>query len=172
MIEVIRALEKQPISLSIMQRACPIARVIAYDKLPPRGTIESIIGRKKALIVLYTMHNKRGQKKEGVGHFACVLPLGKQRYEYFSSYGFPAEKELHMTHSKGRLLNLLGKNYIRSSARLQKKFNTQTCARWAAARAFLHELPLAVFTKYFTKRTILAKPDDIVTCATLFAFRG
>ena len=172
MIEVIRALEKQPVSLSIRARACPVARVIAYDKLPRGGTIESIIGRKKVLIVLYTMHSKTGAPKEGIGHFSCIIPLKKRRYEYFSSYGFTAEQELHITHSKGRLLDLLGKNYIRSSARLQKRFNTQTCARWACARAFLYKLPLQVFTKYFTKRTVLETPDDIVTCATLFAFRG
>lgn len=117
MIAVIRELEKQPITLGVLRRALPMAKCIPYDDLP-RGNFASVVGKKKALVVLYTLHDRTGASADGVGHYSCVLPLGKGKFEYFSSYGYRPEEEMHLTHSKDKLLQILGKNFIRSSAKL------------------------------------------------------
>ena len=166
--QVIKLLENQPITLAVLQRCVPHARVIPYDRIPKGAPLKSILGRKKVLIVLYTLHDSTGAPKDGVGHYSLILP-GK-RNEYFSSYGFSPEQEIAKTHSSGKILRLLGKNYIRNSAALQSKFHSNTCARWCAARALLPQVPLKLFVKRFTERLHLQTPDEVVTLSTLFLF--
>ena len=164
---VLREIEKQPISLATLRsKVPPYTKVLEYDKLPNKGSLAQVFGRHKALIIFYTMHDPR---ERPIGHFSTILKH-KNGYEYFSSYGFRPEEEIAKTHSSGKLLRLLGKNYVRSGARLQNKVHSNTCARWAAARCFLHEVPLQVFVKTFSGRTQLQTPDDTVTMSTLFLF--
>ena len=165
--ETLKQLEKQPISLATLRSKVPHhTRVVEYDKLPEKGSLAKVMGRHKCLIIYYTMHDPRNRP---VGHFSTIL-RHSNGYEYFSSYGYRPEEEIAKTHSSGKLLRLLGKNFIRSSARLQSKTHSNTCARWAAARCFLHEVPLQIFVKTFSSRVSLQKPDDIVTLGTLFLF--
>ena len=168
MLAVLREIEKQPISLGTLRSKVPHhTKVMEYDKLPESGSLDRVFGRHKCLIVLYTMHDPSNRP---VGHFSTILKHGKGKYEYFSSYGFRPEQEISKTHSSGKLMRLLGNNFIRSSARLQNNVHSNTCARWAAARCFLHEVPLQVFVKTFTGRCSLKTADDVVTLSTLFLF--
>ena len=165
---VLKALEKQPISIGALREKMPgYIKCMLYDELPTKGTLETLFGRRvKCIIVLYLMHDNN----RSVGHYSTILRLGKGKYEYFSSYGLPPEAEIHKTHSSGKLTRLLGDNFVRSSASLQEKTHSNTCARWAAARCLLHEVPLQLFVKQFSKGIQLRTPDDLVTMATLFLF--
>ena len=168
MLAVLEQIEKQPISLATLRSKVPRhTKVMEYDQLPESGSLERVLGRYKCLIVLYTMHDPRNRP---IGHFSTILRHGKGKYEYFSSYGYRPEQEIAKTHSSGKLMRLLGKSFVRSNARLQNKLHSNTCARWAAARCFLHEVPLQVFVKTFTTRVSLKTADDLVTLSTLFLF--
>ena len=114
------------------------------------------------------MHNEAGRPTQGVGHFALVLKDPKtKKISYFSSYGMNAEEELHKTHSKGRLLSILGKNYSYSRAPLQQKRNTATCGLWCLARAFLSDLSNEQFAKLMSGRLNTNTADDLVSIMTL-----
>ena len=162
---VVEQLKNQPISFRLLQRVVPRhTKVILYDDLPDT-TLDKIFGKKKCLIILYMMnHNKKA-----VGHYSTII-RHKTTYEYFSSYGFSPEAELHMTHNSGKLLKLLGKQYIRSGAKLQNLVHSNTCARWAYARCMLHEVPLQVFVKKYSSKMSVSQPDDLVILSTLFVF--
>ena len=98
--KVIRVLEKQPISVGLLRDKLPgYCKVIMYDDLPTKGTLEAVFGRRvRCLVVMYLMRGNR----EAIGHYSTVLRLGKNSYEYFSSYGYSPEQEIHKTHSGGR----------------------------------------------------------------------
>ena len=116
MLAVLEQIEKQPISLATLRSRVPAhTKVLEYDNLPESGSIEKVFGRHKCLIVFYTMHDPRNRP---IGHFSTILRHGKGKYEYFSSYGYRPEQEISKTHSSGKLMRLLGKNFVRSSARL------------------------------------------------------
>jgi len=170
--QVLKNIETQPITIGSLRQALPkSAKVILYDSLPEYGSIEGVFGRKKSLVILYQLHDEGGRKTEGMGHYSTILKLGNGKYEFFSSYGFSPEQEINKTHSGGKLIKLLGKNVVRSSVRLQQRFNSNTCGRWAAARCILRDVPLQIFLKHFAQRLTLQEPDDIITLATLFLFR-
>ena len=165
--QVLKALEQQPISLGALKQKLPgYVKCMLYDDLPAKGSLNAVMGRAKCLVVLYMMHDSN----RSVGHYSTILRLGKGKYEYFSSYGLSPEAEIHKTHSSGKLLRLLGKDFVRSTASLQEKTHSNTCARWAAARCLLHEVPIQVFVKQFTKGLHLRTPDDLITMSTMFLF--
>ena len=166
--QVLKALEQQPISLGTLKAKMPgYVKCMLYDDLPEKGNLGAVFGKAKCLIVLYLMHDNN----RSVGHYSAILRLGRKKYEFFSSYGFSPEAEIHKTHSSGKLIRLLGDDYIRSRAALQEKTHSNTCARWCAARCLLHEVPLQVFVKQFTGRNLhLRTPDDLVTMSTMFLF--
>ena len=175
MLQVIRQLESQPITVGALKRALPhTAKVMLYDSLPERGTMEDVFGKKKVCIVLlYQLHTKNGRTKSGTGHYSTISKLGKNKYEFFSSYGMKPEEEIAITHSSGKLTRLLGRNYVCSKARLQTRgFHTNTCGRFAAARCLLHNVPLQVFVKHFSGKVQLTSPSDLITLATLFLFNS
>ena len=172
MLKILRQLEQQPITLGALKKALPhTAKVMLYDHLPERGTLEAVFGKKDCIVLLYQLHSESGRTREGTGHYSTIIRLGKGKYEFFSSYGMKPEEEIAKTHSSGKLVRLLGKDYVRSSARLQTRgFHTNTCGRFAAARCLLKNVPLQVFVKHFSGRVQLPDPSDIITLATLFLF--
>ena len=105
---VINNLKEAPISISRMRRAVPEARVMLYDSLPENPKYSDLVKGKRCLIVLYQLH-ERGRSTDGMGHYALVQREGN-KLMYFSSYGLGPEQEIAATHSKGKLLKLLGKN--------------------------------------------------------------
>ena len=172
MLQVLRELEQQPITLGALKKALPhTAKVMLYDDLPERGSMADVFGKKDCIVLLYQLHTKAGRTQAGTGHYSTISKLGKGKFEFFSSYGMKPEEEIDATHSSGKLVRLLGKNYIRSSARLQTRgFHTNTCGRFAAARCLLKNVPLQVFVKHFSGKVHLPDPSDIITLATLFLF--
>ena len=174
MLKVLRALEQEPVGINHLRRAVvqmgmrTRVRVMLYDDLPNKGRMEDLMRKWKGLIVLYTLH---GKNADGVGHYACVVKR-PSHFEYFSSYGLPPDAEIAATHSdRGKLMRLLGRNYRISKAKLQGRFHTNTCARWALCRSVLADLPNSAFIKTFSGRLHLDKPDDVVSLATLFCIR-
>ena len=171
--KVLRALEVEAVGINHLRRALvhmgmkTKVRVMLYDDLPKNGTTESVFRGAKALIVLYTLH---GKNADAVGHYVAIIKHS-DHLEYFSSYGLPPEAEIAATHSDGKLMQLLGRNYRVSKAKLQSRFHSNTCARWAFARVLLHEIKNASFTKTFSEKMHFTKPDDLVSLATLFCIR-
>jgi len=169
MLQLLKRLESEPVGISHLRRAAPdYVGIQLYDKLPIGGSIDKVFGRKRAVILFYSMHDKRGKELPKMGHYSCIVRRGK-RVEYFSPYGYRPEFEIHATHSSGKLLALLGKNYVRSSAALQNRQQANTCARWALCRAIMCDTRLEVFVKLFSAKMHLSSPDDIVTLATLLS---
>ena len=171
--DVLRKLEEQPVGLTNLRHILhrKHVKVMLYDQLPEKGTLEQVFGKAKALVLFYMLHSKSGASRNETGHFSCILKLGRGKYEYFSSYGFSPEKELALSHSKGKLLRLLGKNYIQNTIKFQDRFHSATCGRWIAARCLLREVPLQIFQKYFRAKVKIKTADDLVTLMTMFLFR-
>lgn len=166
--EVVDNLKKTPIGISRMRGAVPEARVMLYDDLPADPKYEKVVKGKRCLILLYQLHN-RGRPTDGMGHYVLVQREGN-RLLYFSSYGLGPEQEIAATHSKGKLLSMLGKKYIRNTVGLQKKFHTATCGRWCVLKTKLADVPLKKFTKIFSRRQQI-DPDGIAVLATMFLIR-
>ena len=170
MLKVLRALEQESVGINHLRRALTHmglnkkVRVSLYDEL---GSGDPF-GKYTALIVLYMLHGKR---EDAIGHYSTIIKH-KTHLEYFSSYGLPPAAELAATHSDpDKLAKILGKNYRISKAKLQSRFHSNTCARWAFARVLLADLPNSAFVKTFSGRLHLTQPDDVVSLATLFCIR-
>ena len=172
MLQVIKALEAEPVGIAHLRRSCPaFVKVVEYDRLPGKGTVETIFGTAKALIVLYEFHDSKHRTEAGKGHYICLVRRGKG-VEYFSSYGLPPGAEISATHSDAnRFAAILGKRVKVNRTKFQSKYHTATCGRWAFARAVLADLPLAKFQAYFGRKVTLGTPDDIIALATIFAIR-
>ena len=115
--------------------------------------------------MLYQLH-ERGRPIDGVGHYALIQRDHDGRLLYFSSYGLRPEQEIAATHSKGRLLHMLGKKPRINTVQFQKRSHTATCGRWVILKARLSDLPLKVFQQTFSRRVQL-NPDDVVCLATM-----
>ena len=170
MLKVLRSLEQESVGINHLRRALvhmgrsKTTRVVMYDDLKGNPFTGSV----NAVIVLYMLH---GKSEEAVGHYSTIIK-NKTHYEYFSSYGLPPAAELAATHSDpDKLARILGKNYRISKAKLQRRFHSNTCARWAFARVLLADLPNSQFVKSFSGRLHLTQPDDVVALATLFCIR-
>ena len=171
---VLLALEKQPVGILELRRAAPLwCRVMKYDDLPAKPQLKLVLGKRyKCVICLYQMHDAKHRVSDGVGHYVCISRTLKGKVEYFSSYGMQPGVELSATHSDpDKLQSLVGSKPIISSARLQSRYHTNTCARWALLRAMLVQIPLKIFVKLMSGRLHLKTPDDLCALATLFVIR-
>ena len=164
--KVVDELKREPVGIDHIRRACPRAKVMLYDKIPPGATYDNLTRGKKCLIILYTMHS-RGKSTDGVGHYALIQKQGAKML-YFSSYGLGPEDEIAATHSSGKLRDLLGPKFIRNTMRLQSNFHTATCGRWCILKARLHDVPLRAFNRIFGQKKTSLDPDSIACIATMF----
>ena len=160
--KLIKKLETTAISMETMRNAAPPGcKVVLYDKLQrwPGGN---------SVIVLYQLHDAAGRATDQIGHYAVILKTANsKKMRYFSSYAYPPEFELRATHSKGRMLALLGKHYTWSRAPLQRKRHTTTCGLWALCRAYFWGMRDNDFAKMMTGRVRLSSPDDLVSTMML-----
>ena len=153
-------------SLETIRRAAPKnTRVWLYDQLP--ATREKVFGFRKNAIVLYQMHNRSGHAVNKVGHYALLMTTPKsKRLRYFSSFGLRPEAELHITHSKGKLLKILGKDYDWNRVQLQGDRNSNTCGLHAVIRAYFWKLKNSEYLK-LVKRFQARSQDDVVSIMAL-----
>ena len=136
-----------------------------YDRIPLSK--EAFFGLKTCVIVLYQMHDRSGNKNNKIGHYSLVMKTpGSKQLRYFSSYGFTPEYEIHLTHSKGKLLKLLGKKYTYNRTRLQNVTRTQTCGLHALIRSFFYKLNDRAYNSLL-KRFHSQNPDDLVSIMSL-----
>ena len=154
-------------TLDTIKRSAPKnTRVLLYDGIT-RDRVAFFNG-KDNVIVLYQIHNEAGRPSEGTGHYALVMRHPKTRkISYFSSYGYDPEYELHATHSKGKLLYILGKGYTWSRRPFQQKRSTSTCGLWCLCRAYLSKLKDKHFSSLIGGRLNTNTADDLVSIMTL-----
>jgi len=161
---LISKLEEIPMSISTVQRVMPsYCKVVLYDKLPQ--SLAQLFGNKKCVIIFYQMHDRSGKTQNGVGHFS-LLTKNRRGVHFFSSYGLKPEAEIHKTHSKGRLLKLLGKNYSWSRRQYQSVRRVQTCALHCLTRAFFANLTDLQYSKIMS-RLVIKNSDDLVSIMML-----
>ena len=162
---LIKKLETIPMSLSTLQIAAPKhTRVLLYDKLPV--TREKLFGRKTCAIILYQMHDRSGRLVNKIGHYALVMQTpGSKKLRYFSSFGLRAEEEIHIMHSKGKLLKILG-DHTYNRVAVQNTRNSNTCGLHALIRAYFWKLKNAEYLRLI-KRFEARSPDDVVSIMAL-----
>ena len=162
---LLQRLKEIPISLDTIQNYSPDdIGVIQYDNIKAKNLKELFKG-KRGVIIFYEMHGGGPQ----IGHFSLLLNL-KTPY-YFSSYGFPAEKELDLTKSDPKkLLNLLPE-YDYNKVRYQKIRHTNTCGLHCLARSYLH-FRESKYKELMTHRVVLQDADMVVCLMCLLLVRN
>ena len=165
---IVSHLEKIAISLNTIRQAAPRwCRVLLYDNLP--ATKEQLFSnRYKCAIILYTLHDARGRlRQDQVGHYSLIMKTKTGKLAYFSSYGLRPEQEIAITHSKGKILKILGKDFFWSRRALQKIRNSETCGLHCLARAYLYKLKEAAYYKIIGSRFTSNSADDMAGILTL-----
>ena len=161
--DILRYEESKPLSYAMMKKfAPPWCTVRLYDSLGKYSSLKAAAGSKPCMIVLYELHER---DQAAVGHYSLVLLGPKVRY--WSSYGYPVDYEVSVTHSKDTLKQLLG-DHVNDKVPYQRKEHTQTCWKWCLLRATLHKMPEARFKELFYKQSGSVKtPDDLCSVITL-----
>ena len=163
--EQILRFEKQvPLTYSLLKRAVPKwVQCRMYDELSRFKTLQQASSGKPCLIVLYTL--KETSKRGRGGHYSLVILDGPTRY--WSSYGYPVEHEIALSHQQDRLKRLLGK-HVNDEVAYQARNHTETCWRWCLLRSSLYKLPETRFKTLFYRLSPAVKsPDDLCTLVTL-----
>lgn len=164
---ILQRLKEIPISLKTIEEYCPDnVRVLLYDRIP--SSKQQFFGGKDAVIIFYEMHDATGQAKNTTGHFSLVV--NGTRPKYWSSYGFPPEKEISLTHSKGKLLRILGQHDW-NKTRYQKIKHTNTCGLHVLARSYLLDFTEDQYRKLMMRRVVLQSADLIVCIMCLILVR-
>ena len=102
--DILKYEEKKPLSFALMKKfAPPWCTVRLYDGLSKYSSLKAAAGSKPCMIVLYELHER---DETAVGHYSLVLLGPKPRY--WSSYGFPVDYEVSVTHSEDTLKDLMG----------------------------------------------------------------
>lgn len=161
--DILKYEEKKPLSFALMKKfAPPWCTVRLYDGLSKYSSLKAAAGSKPCMIVLYELHER---DETAVGHYSLVLLGPKPRY--WSSYGFPVDYEVSVTHSEDTLKKLMG-DHDNDKVPYQKKEHTQTCWKWCLLRATVHKMPEARFKELFYKQSPnLKTPDDLCSVITL-----
>jgi len=104
--EILRWEKQVPLTYKLMVKAAPSwAQCRLYDDLKRFKTLDQACAGKPCLIVLYTL-KPTGKRQRG-GHYSLVIRHG-QAACYWSSYGFPVEYEIALSHQASHLKRLLG----------------------------------------------------------------
>lgn len=150
---------------------------ILYSDLKNYKSIDQLIGRQKAAIILYQTSSKTD------GHYVCVGQRSTGQYFFFDSYGlhYGVEKQYGADYDKNlpRLLNNLfektGQEIEWNTYDFQSK-NPQvtTCGRWASLAALWKDLPNKDFVGLFThnKSPFLQNHDNCSVLLTMLPLRN
>ena len=155
----------KPVSSKVLvQKLPPYAKFMLYSELLKDTRHRSaIFGKHSCLVVLYE-GVIRGTTK---GHYV-VLIRRPGHIEYFSSMGFQPKHEQDMLglDENGAFERLLGKSYTTNRTKLQSdKYSINDCAWWVLCRVALFRMPLAQFTKFFTRKYHAQTPDQVLALA-------
>ena len=164
--DILRYEETQPLSYELMRKHAPKwCTVRLYDGLKKYKSLKEAAGGNPCMIVLYELHDSTKRNKVGVGHYSLVILGAKTRY--WSSYGYPVDFEISVTHSKDLLKDLLG-DHVNDKIDYQDREHTQTCWKWCLLRASVYKMPEARFKElFFSRSPRLKTPDDLVSVITL-----
>ena len=160
--QLLTHLEKLPVSLQRLRQAAPAhCKVVLYDKLP--NTVNAMFGDKSCVIILYQLHSKSGRALDKTGHYSLVFRTPDGKLRFFSSYALRPEQEIGLTHSKSKLLRLLGKNYSYNTTVYQPTRDTNTCGLHCLIRSYMYRLSPKAYRNMMKKRVQLNSADDIAT---------
>ena len=163
--EQILRFEKQvPLTYSLMQEAVPEwVQCRLYTELKGFKSLKAASKGKPCLVVLYTM--EQTSKRPRGGHYSLVI-LGS-RTRYWSSYGYPVEYEIAISHQANDLKRLVG-THTNDKVSYQAKDHTETCWRWCLLRATLYKMSENRFrTLFYRLNPIVKSPDDVCSLITL-----
>jgi hypothetical protein len=151
------------------------ANLISYPMLKKYKTIDQVLGKNKACIILYLTG-------PNYGHWTCIFKTIDKipTLEWFDPYGYKPDYELtfnaidkniELGQDKPYLTNLLLKSkyeIIYNKKRLQiLKKNNNVCGRWVGMRLQFKYLPLDKFIDLFTKNKCYSA-DWMVTALSSF----
>ena len=164
--DILRFEETRPLSYALMKKSAPSwCQVRLYDSLKIFRNIKQAAASKPCLIVLYDLHDNARRTKVGVGHYSLIIL--EPKIQYWSSYGYPVDFEIALTHSKNTLKDLLGEHF-NAKVPYQEKEHTQTCWKWCLLRASVYKMPETRFKQLFYSTSPNIKtPDDLVSALTL-----
>ena len=160
----------QNFDMKDLQRLVPHGvRVIRYDSLYGVKTLKAAMGRSKALLILWNIHDKQHRLLNTAGHFFVLAVLGGKPF-VFSSTGFSPRKELFMSHSDPDVFDrILPKNVAYNSTRLQANRNSSTCWRYCLLFCELvvrGGMDPRVFTHRISRPLHLHTSDQVITALT------
>lgn len=132
-------------------------KIITYSKLSNFDDIDSVIGSKKYVVILF-------ETRKYYGHWCCLFKNNKGSIEFFDSYGIMPDDELkysskvfrknnnmflpHLTY----LLLVCPYNIEYNNYKFQKmKKNISTCGRWCIVRCLLSDINIDDFYDLFKK---------------------
>lgn len=161
--DILKYEETRPLSYSLMKKTAPSwCQVRLYDSLTKYRNIKQAAASKPCLIVLYDLHER---DQTGAGHYSLIIL--EPKLQYWSSYGYPVDYEIALTHSKNTLKDLLGEHF-NAKVPYQEKEHTQTCWKWCLLRASVYKMSENRFKELFYSTSPSIKTsDDLVSAVTL-----
>ena len=160
----------ETLDMKDLQMALPRdVRVVRYDELLGKKTFKAVMGRFKALILLWNVHDKRHRLLDEPGHFFVLTTWNDKPY-VFSSTGMKPRKELFLTQSDPDLFDrILPENVAYNSKKLQGNGNSNTC--WRYCLLFCHlvvrgRMKPQEFSSRLSRPLHLHTSDQIVTGLT------
>jgi hypothetical protein len=142
-----------------------------YPEIVKFKTLDQLLGRHKAVILLYLT-------KKNYGHFCALLKQNPNTISFFDSYGLMPDDELKFApmhfrkknnQYKSHLTKLMydsGYNIDYNDHKLQSKKNDiATCGRWTGLRILFRNLTNDKFANLFTNEYL--DPDELITAITI-----
>lgn len=181
--DFIDQLEEIPLNgddLVIMSRKLgnPNTYWILYEDLIDITDIDQLfLNNKNTVYILLEINNNRGSS---IGHWICLIKYGNNQdfeYAHYDSYGLDVDEELHFTHAKPLLNNLvkgvrLDESRVRHQAFSGKKLDINTCGRHTVFRAIFYYLNNREYDKLIVQPVLKHKDvkdlDVLVAVVTAF----
>lgn len=139
------------------------ANLIPYSKVHKYKTLDQLLGKYKACIILY-------ETKQNYGHWCCIFMNTPKLCEFFDPYGLFPDVELKFINNNYAKMSYQDKKYLTQlmidSPYLlsynhfpfqQLKEGVNTCGRWVALRLLFRHLLLDDFIKIFGKKRGFSK---------------
>ena len=172
--EIAKMSGRIPYSEDDMRNICEgKVSVMSYKDAVGKGSIEAVLGRHKAAIILI-------ETEPNYGHWVALFEVDPHTLEWFDSYGMAPDAELKMVPASfraqsaqdaPRLSEMIARSrytkVLYNHERLQKtQGDVSTCGRWAAVRVCMRWCPLQDFIRMFVGQRL--SPDQYITLLTLF----